>query len=112
IIQHEYGIYGGADGDDVVAVLDGLRVPSIVIAHTVLKEPTAHQRSVLEAVAAAAARVVVMSEAASQRLCLNFDVDRRKIVTIPHGATVPRAGAARFNSRPTLLTWGLLGPGK
>ena len=95
IIQHEYGIYGGVDGDDVVDVIDGLRVPSIVIAHTVLKDPTAHQRSVLEAVAAAADRVVVMSEAASRRLCLNFDVDRRKIVTIPHGATVPKTAAAK-----------------
>ena len=112
IIQHEYGIYGGVDGDDVVDVIGGLRVPSIVVAHTVLKDPTAHQRSVLEAVTAAADRVVVMSEAASRRLCLRFNVDRRKIVTIPHGATLPTAGAARFSSRPTLLTWGLIGPGK
>lgn len=112
IIQHEYGIYGGVDGDDVVDVLDGLRVPSIVIAHTVLKDPTAHQRSVLEAVAAAADRVVVMSEAASRRLRLNFDVDCRKIVTIPHGALVPKTTAVKHGGRPTLLTWGLIGPGK
>ncbi len=46
-------------------IIDGLRVPSIVIAHTVLKDPTPHQRSVLEAVAALADQVVVMSEAAS-----------------------------------------------
>lgn len=112
IIQHEYGIYGGVDGDDVVDVIEGLRVPSIVVAHTVLKEPTAHQRSVLEAVTAAADRVVVMSEAASQRLCLTFNVDRQKIITIPHGAAVPTAAAVKQAGRPTLLTWGLLGPGK
>ena len=51
IIQHEYGIYGGVDGDDVVDVIAGLRVPSIVVAHTILKDPTPHQRSVLEAIA-------------------------------------------------------------
>ncbi|WP_442007569.1 glycosyltransferase [Mycobacterium sp. 2YAF39] len=112
IIQHEYGIYGGADGADVVDVIDGLRVPAIVIAHTVLKDPTAHQRSVLETVVAAADRVVVMSEAASQRLCRHFTVDRRKIVTIPHGATLPKSAGSKLGSRPTLLTWGLLGPGK
>lgn len=112
IIQHEYGIYGGIDGADVVDVIGGLRVPSIVIAHTVLKDPTAHQRSVLEAVTAAADRVVVMSEAASQRLCRHFNVDRRKIVTIPHGATLPKTAGSKVGSRPTLLTWGLLGPGK
>lgn len=112
IIQHEYGIYGGTDGDEVVDVLEGLRVPSIIIAHTVLKDPTAHQRSVLEAVVAASDRVVVMSDAASERLRTNFDVDRRKIVTIPHGATVPNTVAAKHLGRTTLLTWGLLGPGK
>ena len=52
VIQHEYGLYGGVDGDEVVDIIDGLRVPSIVVAHTVLKDPTPHQRSVLEAIAA------------------------------------------------------------
>jgi glycosyltransferase involved in cell wall biosynthesis len=112
IIQHEYGIYGGVDGDDVVDVVDGLRVPSIVVAHTVLKEPTPHQRSVLETIAAMADQIVVMSEAARRRLCLGFDVDRRKVITIPHGATVASGPALKRPSRPTLLTWGLLGPGK
>jgi glycosyltransferase involved in cell wall biosynthesis len=112
VIQHEYGIYGGADGDEVVDVMDGLRVPSIVIAHTILKDPTPHQRSVLEAVAARADQVIVMSEAASQRLRHGFDIDRHKITTIPHGATVPKNGSVSRRGRPTVLTWGLLGPGK
>jgi polysaccharide biosynthesis protein PslF len=113
IIQHEYGIYGGVDGDEVLAVIDGLRVPSIVIAHTILKDPSPHQRSVLEAIAEAADQVVVMSAAAQQRLRHGFDIDPRKVTTIPHGATVPRkvSPSARFG-RPTMLTWGLLGPGK
>jgi polysaccharide biosynthesis protein PslF len=112
VIQHEYGIYGGVDGDEVVDVIDGLRVPSIVIAHTILKDPTPHQRSVLEAIAALADQVVVMSEAAAQRLCRDFDVDRRKVTTVPHGATIPTNATVMRGGRPTLLTWGLLGPGK
>ena len=112
VIQHEYGIYGGVDGDEVVDIIDGLRVPSIVIAHTILKNPTPHQRSVLEAVAALADQVVVMSEAAAQRLCRDFDVDRRKVKTVPHGATIPTNTTVMRGGRPTLLTWGLLGPGK
>jgi polysaccharide biosynthesis protein PslF len=97
----------------VVDIIGGLHIPSIVVAHTVLKDPTPHQRSVLEAIAAMATQVVVMSEAANQRLCLGFNVDPRKVTTIAHGATVPRqiAPPAR-EDRPTLLTWGLLGPGK
>jgi glycosyltransferase involved in cell wall biosynthesis len=115
IVQHEYGLYGGRDGDEVVDILRGLTVPSIVVAHTVLQHPTVHQRSVLEAVADAAGAVVVMTEAARQRLCRRFDVDESKVATIPHGAAVPvprRAARSRASARPLLLTWGLLGRGK
>jgi polysaccharide biosynthesis protein PslF len=112
VIQHEYGISGGVAGDEVVDIVDGLRVPSIVIAHAIPKDPTSHQRSVLEAITAMADRVVVMSEAARQRLCLAYAVDRRKVTTIPHGATVPSNPRVKRPSRPTILTWGLLHPGK
>ncbi|MFG1934636.1 glycosyltransferase [Mycobacterium sp. NPDC048908] len=112
VIQHEYGIYGGVDGDEIVDVIDGLRVPSIVIAHTVLENPTPHQRSVLEEVVARADQTIVMSEAASRRLRSGFDVDYRKVTTIPHGATIPANFACVRSGRPTLLTLGLLGPGK
>lgn len=112
LIQHEYGVYGGVDGDDVVKVMEGLRVPSIVVAHTVLKDPTAHQHSVLEQVLALADRVVVMSEEANRRLQAGYAVDRSKVSTIPHGAVVPRDPKPTRPGRPTILTWGLLGPGK
>ena len=112
IVQHEYGIYGGPDGDDVVQIMSGLRVPSIVVVHTVLKDPTPHQRSVLESVMASADHIVVMSEVARQRLCAGFAVDGPKVITIPHGAALPRGMVAQHPDRPTILTWGLLGPGK
>jgi glycosyltransferase involved in cell wall biosynthesis len=113
VVQHEYGIFGGRDGDEVLEVLGGLRVPSVVVAHTILREPTPHQRSVLVDVAAMAGRLVVMSDAARQRLCAGFDIDPAKVATIPHGAAVPGAPRSPGRAgRPTLLTFGLLGPGK
>ncbi len=112
VIQYDYGIYGGVDGNDVVDIIGGLRVPSIVVAHTVLKAPTPHQHSVLAWIAATADQVVVMSEVAKQRLCSSYGVDRRKVTTISHGATVPSEPPLKRPSRPTVLTWGLLGPGK
>jgi glycosyltransferase involved in cell wall biosynthesis len=112
VIQHEYGVYGGVDGDDVVGIIDGLRVPSTLVAHTVLKDPTPHQRSVLKALTARADQVIVMSEAASQRLRRDFGIARRKVTTIPHDATVPTKASCLRGGRPIVLTWGLLGPGK
>lgn len=112
VIQHEYGIYGGPDGEEVVDIIRGVQVPTIVVAHTVLKEPTPHQRWVLETIVAQADQVVVMTTAARQRLCQGYQVDDRKITTIPHGAIVAAKLHVKRAGRPMLLTWGLLGPGK
>ncbi len=113
VVQHEYGLYGGRDGDDVLEILGGLEVPSIVVAHTILAEPTPHQRSVLNDVATVADRVVVMTEAARARLCNGFDVDPSKVTTIAHGAAIPtRHPQPDRDGRPLILTWGLIGPGK
>jgi polysaccharide biosynthesis protein PslF len=112
IVQHEYGIYGGIDGDEVLAVLDHVRVPVIAVLHTVLTRPTPHQRAVLERVIAAAEAIVVMSETARARLLTGYDIDAVKLTVIPHGAKENGHHAAAIDQRRTILTWGLLGPGK
>jgi glycosyltransferase involved in cell wall biosynthesis len=117
IVQHEYGIYGGHDGDEILPLLDGLDVPSIVVLHTVMLEPTRHQREILEAVADRADALVTMSTAGRDRLAAGYDIDLGNVNIIAHGApSMPDATArtaAVFRSPwPVILTWGLLGPGK
>ncbi|WP_439378906.1 glycosyltransferase [Amycolatopsis lexingtonensis] len=114
IVQHEYGIYGGPDGEDVLGVLELLRVPAIVVLHTVLSAPTPHQRAVLDRVLATAAAVVVMSETARARLVAGYDVPAGRLVVIPHGAPDNGGSAAvpHHSQHRQILTWGLLGPGK
>jgi polysaccharide biosynthesis protein PslF len=114
VVQHEFGIYGGPDGEEVLGVLGRLTVPVIVVAHTVLSMPTAHQREVLERVARRADAVVTMTTTARSRLIDSYDIDPAKVVIIPHGATYSAGNRARVTrvGPPTILTWGLLGPGK
>lgn len=112
VVQHEYGLYGGRDGEEVLDILAATTVPSVVVAHTVLNRPTGHQHSVLVELAARADAVVVMSEAARRRLCDRFGIDPEKVVRIPHGALVPPRLRPAPDQRATLLTWGLVGPGK
>jgi polysaccharide biosynthesis protein PslF len=113
VVQHEYGIFGGHDGDQVLAVLDGVRVPIVVVAHSVLGSPSAGQRFVLHHLAGLADAVVTMVPADRDRLIAGYDVDPAKVVVIPHGASFtghpvePTTGR-----RPLILTWGLLRPGK
>lgn len=112
IVQHEYGIYPGPDGADVLPLLCGLTVPSIVVLHTVLARPTAGQRALLEQIVAAADAVVTMTGTARDRLLIGYAVDAAKISVIPHGAADHAIATNEPRQRPHLLTWGLLGPGK
>lgn len=115
IVQHEYGLYDGPDGESVVTLIDAVTAPLMVVAHTVLADPTPNQRRVLAAVCRRADVVVVMTESARRRLLTMYGLAPSKVVTIPHGAATPPAPAtARLSasSSPRVLTWGLLGPGK
>ncbi|GIJ33116.1 glycosyltransferase [Micromonospora sediminimaris] len=112
VVQHEYGIYPGVDGEDVLPLLRRLTVPSIVVLHTVLRRPSARQRSLLEQIVTAAGAVVTMTDTARNRLVVGYTVRPGKVTVIPHGAADHVRVPADRRTRPHLLTWGLLGPGK
>ncbi len=115
ILQHEYGIFGGPDGVDVVDAMARVRVPLITVFHTVLEAPTPRQRFIIEDLAARSDSIVTMTASARQRLIVKYRVDATKIVVIPHGADATHITGAvpvRDNDRPVILTWGLLGAGK
>ena len=115
LVQHEYGIYGGADGVDVLDVLARVRVPVITVLHTVLARPTPHQHEVLARVVAASSMTVTMTEAGRQRLIAGWGVDPGSVTVIAHGARDNRSPDGPVTPRhtgPVVLTWGLLGEGK
>jgi polysaccharide biosynthesis protein PslF len=114
VIQHEYGIYGGPDGCDVIDLVEALTAPTIVAFHTVLQEPTARQRHILRRLLDAADVAVTMTEMARTRLVNGYGADPSRVTVIPHGAIDLGADREprRSSRRPLILTWGLLGPGK
>jgi glycosyltransferase involved in cell wall biosynthesis len=112
IIQHEYGIYPGRDGEGLVGFMRAAHIPKIVVLHTVLSEPTPNQRHVLEQVMELADVIVVPTEAARRRLLSVHDEEPDRVVVVPHGAA-PNVGPSAITSEePRILTWGLIGPGK
>ena len=116
IVQHEYGLYDGPDGESIIDLVDSIEAPVVVVAHTVLTDPTENQRRVLEQVCSSADAIVVMTRTAHARLLAGYEVDGSKVHVIPHGAATPLAAPSASQRRPgtppRLLTWGLLGPGK
>ncbi|NUT33560.1 MAG: glycosyltransferase [Hamadaea sp.] len=114
VVQHEFGIYGGPDGEEVLDILAYVTVPTVVVVHTVPARPTINQRRVLEALVRDANAVVAMSEVGRRLLIDDYRADSRKVTLLPHGAPAmtPRTRPAAKGSRPVILTWGLIGPGK
>ncbi len=113
IVQHEYGIYGGPDGDEIIPLLRSLSTPAIVVLHTVLISPTPHQRAVLDTVCRLAVSVVVMTDNARAILRKTYNVKDAKIRVIPHGVPVPHGlPKAKSTASKRVLTWGLISPAK
>ena len=113
IVQHEFGIYGGVDGCDVLDLVERLEAPVIIVLHTVLRSPSPRQRMITEQLTAAAELVVVQSATARARLLKMHALAPRDVRVIQHGATPNLSTRARSpGRRPVILTWGLLGPSK
>ena len=118
-LQHEYGIYGGVAGRYILALLRRLKMPLVTTLHTVLREPDANQRIVLEEIAQLSDRMIVMSELAAQLLREVYAVPGGKIDVIPHGVPDmnfmdPNYFKDKFGTegKSVLLTFGLLSPNK
>lgn len=118
-VQHEFGIYGGAAGSHVLALLKELRMPVVTTLHTLLQKPNPAQRKVMDELLERSDRLVVMAEKGADILRAVYGVSDRKIDVIPHGIPdIPfvesRLSKAQFGveGRTVLLTFGLLGPGK
>src|SRR5437016_13939157 len=84
-LQHEFGIFGGEAGADILALLSRLTMPVVTTLHTVLAEPAGAQRAVLERVIEASSKVIVMAQKARELLRSVYHVPDDKIEVIGHG---------------------------
>ncbi|UYQ94684.1 glycosyltransferase [Chitinophaga horti] len=85
IVQHEFGIFGGDNGVYLLPLLHALEIPFFVTFHTVLKEPSFIQKSIVREIAQRASRIVVMSQLAIDFLVNIYGVSSEKVQLIEHG---------------------------
>jgi glycosyltransferase involved in cell wall biosynthesis len=118
-LQHEYGIFGGNSGSHILTLLRDLRMPVVTTLHTVLKDPSANQRKVMDELAGLSDRFIVMSERGVEFLKDIYKIPRAKIDLIPHGIpdvpfVDPNFYKDKFGveGKKVLLTFGLLSPNK
>jgi glycosyltransferase involved in cell wall biosynthesis len=113
LVQHEFGIYPGVDGADVVAFEETCRPPVFTVFHTVLETPTSSQHRIIDALVESSELVFVHTTVAADRLSRVHEIPASKVAIVPHGATSNPNGPRQLRSaEPIMLTWGLLGPGK
>jgi len=118
-LQHEYGIFGGEAGGDIVELLSRLEMPIVTTLHTVLANPTRTQRHVMRQIIDSSTKIVVMAEKGRELLLSVHDVAPRKIEVIPHGIpdfpfleTHHAKAKFDFAGKMIILTFGLLSPNK
>jgi glycosyltransferase involved in cell wall biosynthesis len=118
-LQHEYGIFGGEAGADVLELLSRLTMPIVTTLHTVLERPTAAQRDVMNRIIDISSKLIVMAGKARDLLRTVHDVPDDKIEIIPHGIpdhpfTDPAGAKLKFGfaKKKIILTFGLLAPNK
>ncbi len=118
-LQHEFGIFGGPAGGHILAFLRELRMPIVTTLHTVLREPRADQRRVMQELISLSTRLVVMAKRGRQMLEDIYDAPPAKIDLIAHG--IPDVGFVDptyfkdqfgVEGKVVLLTFGLLSPNK
>lgn len=118
-LQHEYGIFGGPDGELVCEFVDRLAAPLILTPHTVLVDPTERQRAILDHLVRRSSRIMVMSRHARDLLAGKHHAPSEILQIIPHGAPDRPFGRSEafkqrmgLSGKNVLMTFGLLGPGK
>ncbi len=118
-LQHEFGIYGGPAGSNILTLLQKLQMPIITVLHTILREPSIDQRKVMEGLVQYSDRLVVMSEMGAEILIKTYGVPKNKIDFIPHGIPDftfidPHFHKHKFGleGKEILLTFGLMSESK
>ncbi|HEV2818666.1 MAG TPA: glycosyltransferase family 4 protein [Allosphingosinicella sp.] len=118
-VQHEFGIFGGPAGSRLLPLLERLTVPIAIALHSVLDQPSADQRAVMDRLIRLSDRLIVMAEKGRSILRAVYGAPDHKIAVIPHGVPdrpycPPALAKPAFGlaGRKVLLTFGLLSPNK
>jgi glycosyltransferase involved in cell wall biosynthesis len=118
-VQHEYGLFGGENGEWIVDLIALVRKPVVVSLHTVLPEPTPDHLRVARTICATASGVVVLSATGKDILIERYGIDPGKVTVIHHGVpdvpfrdTEVAKSRLGLRNRQVVSTFGLINRGK
>ncbi|ACU03669.1 glycosyltransferase family 4 protein [Pedobacter heparinus] len=119
IMEHEFGIYGGENGVYILPLIARLQKPLVTILHTILKDPSYMQLTIIREIAKHSSRIVVMSHRAVGFLTSIYGIPFSKIQLIEHGVPDLEAKTDNpvklslpFKNKKVLFTFGLISRNK
>ncbi len=119
IIQHEYGIYGGMDGEYIMDLVSLLLKPYVLVTHTVLPDPTRSCKNILNYLASRATAIVSMTKSSLNLMSDLYEAPSELMYLIAHGVPEFKSRETSFlkkkyhlTGREVVSTFGLIGPGK
>ncbi|HEY3382634.1 MAG TPA: hypothetical protein VGK32_12745 [Vicinamibacterales bacterium] len=86
-LQHEFGIWGGSQGEHIHAFLDNLSKPVVSVLHTTFGPHvrSAVQDGIMRRLVEQSVRVIVLTDLAKTSLVALLNSYGEKIVVLPHG---------------------------
>ena len=119
VIQYEYGIYGGDNGNYILDLLNNIEIPVVTILQTVLKNPSDEQKSIVKFLGDRSAKLITMARNTSKLLKTLYGISPYKIEVIQHGVpvkTLPSREALKlqfgYEDKQLISTFGFLNPSK
>jgi len=119
VIEHEYGIFGGDNGDYILDLVNNLEIPIVTTLHTILSEPSPKQRLIINELGKKSEKMITMARNTKQMLQSIYGVESGKIEVIHHGVPKKLIQSREtlkkkfgYENRQIISTFGLIGPGK
>jgi len=119
IIQHEYGIFGGDEGNKILTFMQNCTKPMLTTLHTVLPFPNPKMKSVTEHIIKLSCAIVVLTKISKEIVEKIYPESIGKVVVIPHGIhstpfSIPKKYKEKLELKNhiVLSTFGLLSSGK
>lgn len=119
IVQHEYGIYGGEEGENILNFIEKCRKPMLITLHTVLPKPSPKMKLITERIVKRANSIVVLTHNSKNILELVYPMSKGKVKVIPHGVHFVKFSTSEVAKKKLKLgdfqilsTFGLLSRGK
>ena len=119
VIQHEYGIYGGNDGENLLEFMRHCKKNMCTVFHTVLPHPSDSMKKITQEIIDKSSSIQVFTKDSQKTLKKVYEIKNNKIFIVPHGIhpvifQKPDRFKEKYNisTRKVLSTFGMLSRSK